>query len=133
MKEKHRLTCKVVDDRIELKHSLSLFKMQGSELSLQIVANRNISERFRIRAIDNHNFPGIPLSLEGLHYRDQDLPGFQDVKSMTLVFHSEQGMFRSSHAFHNASLTSSRLQAVHGNIHPLTSCVGPGAYPVSPP
>jgi len=80
-----------VDDRIELKQPSSLFKMQTPQLTLQIVANRNISERFRIREIDNNTFPGIPLGLEGLHYGDQDLPGFKDAKSLALVFHSEQG------------------------------------------
>ncbi|KAK0708712.1 hypothetical protein B0H67DRAFT_346809 [Lasiosphaeris hirsuta] len=79
-----------VDDRVEMKKSSSLFNIQGSELSVQIAANRNISERFRIRKIHNEVFPGIPLDMEGLHYRDQDLPGFKDVKSLTLGFHSKE-------------------------------------------
>lgn len=87
---KHAIYMLFVDDRVELKQPNSLFKMQGSELSLHIVANRNISERFRLREIDHNSFPGIPLNLEGLHHEDQDLPGFKDVRSLALVFHSEQ-------------------------------------------
>lgn len=62
---------------------------------MQIVSCRNISERFRIREIelDGNIRPEIPLDLGVLHHRDQDLPssGFQDVKSLTLGFHSDLG------------------------------------------
>ncbi|KAK3356355.1 hypothetical protein B0T25DRAFT_536567 [Lasiosphaeria hispida] len=79
-----------VDDRVEMKKPSSLFNIQDSELRVQIAANRNISERFRIRKIHNDVFPGIPLDMEGLHYRDQDLSGFKDVKSLTLGFYSKE-------------------------------------------
>lgn len=82
-----------VDDRVEMKKPSSFFAIQGSELRVQIVAKRSISERFRMREIHNDVFPGIPLDMEGLHHRDQDLPGFKDVKSLTLVFHSKESWF----------------------------------------
>ena len=91
------LTPRKVDDRILLKPSpipSSDRLRQAPEPSLQILADSSKgSEGLRVRQITGGNIPGIPLSLNGLRYRDQHSlsSGFVNFKSLTLTFHTENG------------------------------------------